>query len=316
MKFKCMLIASLMLAVLMVGAVSATDTISEDIVSDVDDDHLEITDNDVYTAGESSFSNLTDEIENTGTSLDLNHDYTFNNETDNKNGIVIGKDNFVLNGNGRTIDGKNQSRIFNITANNVTLSNLILTGGNAEKGGAIYATGSLTLNNVTFTNNYAKIEGGAVGFYGNVILTCNNSDFIDNYAEAGSAIFVQKGVLNLYNADLSSKIFNMYSQVAVLANSIVYIENATFSNSNSSYSPALYLRSSKTSIINSKFINLRGNITSGAIGVRMGGDLYVKNCEFINTSSSKNAGAIFADVLYNDYELIVGVRFTFQMSTP
>ena len=289
-----MLIASLMLAVLMVGAVSATDTISEDIVSDVDDDHLEITGNDVYTAGESSFSNLTDEIENTGTSLDLNHDYTFNNETDNKNGIVIGKDNFVLNGNGRTIDGKNQSRIFNITANNVTLSNLILTGGNAEKGGAIYATGSLTLNNVTFTNNYAKIEGGAVGFYGNVILTCNNSDFIDNYAEAGSAIFVQKGVLNLYNADLSSKIFNMYSQVAVLANSIVYIENATFSNSNSSYSPALYLRSSKTSIINSKFINLRGNITSGAIGVRMGGDLYVKNCEFINTSSSKNAGAIFA----------------------
>ena len=307
MKFKCMLIASLMLAVLMVGAVSATDTISEDIVSDVDDDHLEITDNDVYTAGESSFSNLTDEIENTGTSLDLNHDYTFNNETDNKNGIVIGKDNFVLNGNGRTIDGKNQSRIFNITANNVTLSNLILTGGNAEKGGAIYATGSLTLNNVTFTNNYAKIEGGAVGFYGNVILTCNNSDFIDNYAEAGSAIFVQKGVLNLYNADLSSKIFNMYSQVAVLANSIVYIENATFSNSNSSYSPALYLRSSKTSIINSKFINLRGNITSGAIGVRMGGDLYVKNCEFINTSSSKNAGAIFADVLYNDYGGVVTI---------
>ena len=121
MKFKCMLIASLMLAVLMVGAVSATDTISEDIVSDVDDDHLEITDNDVYTAGESSFSNLTDEIENTGTSLDLNHDYTFNNETDNKNGIVIGKDNFVLNGNGRTIDGKNQSRIFNITAKQTTM---------------------------------------------------------------------------------------------------------------------------------------------------------------------------------------------------
>ena len=307
MKFKCMLIASLMLAVLMVGAVSATDTISEDIVSVVDDDHLEITDNDVYTTGESSFSNLTDEIENTGTSLDLNQDYTFNNETDNKNGIVICKDNFVLNGNGCTIDGKNQSRIFNITANNVTLSNLILTGGNAEKGGAIYATGSLTLNNVTFTNNYAKIEGGAVGLYGNVILTCNNSDFIDNYAEAGSAIFVQKGVLNLYNADLSSKIFNRYSQIAVLANSIVYIENATFSNSNSSYSPALYLRSSKTSVINSKFINLRGNITSGAIGVRMGGDLYVKNCEFINTSSSKNAGAIFADVLYNDYDGVVTI---------
>ena len=275
------------------------ETVQEDIATDDSADILETTQNDIYTASDNSFTNLTDEIENAGTTLDLTKDYTFNNETDNKKGIVIGKDNFVLNGNGRTIDGKNQSRIFNITANNVTLSNLILTGGNAEKGGAVYVTGSLTLNNVTFINNYAKIEGGAIGLYGNVILTCNNSDFIDNYAEAGSAIFVKKGVLNLYNADLSSKIFNMYSQIAVLTNSIVYIENATFSNSNSSYAPALYLRDSKTSVINSKFINLRGNITSGAIGVRMGGDLYVKNCEFINTTSSKNAGAIFADVLYD-----------------
>ena len=274
------------------------ETVQEDITTEDSSDVLETAQNDIYTASDDSFTNLTDEI-NGKDVVDLTHDYKFNNETDNRSGIVISKDNFVLNGNGHTIDGKNQSRIFNITANNIILSNLILTGGNAEKGGAIYAAGSLTLNNVTFIDNYAKTEGGAVGLYGNVILTSDNSDFIDNYAEAGSAIFVQKGVLNLYNADLSSKIFNMYSQIAALTNSIVYIENATFSNSNSSYAPALYLRSSKTSVINSKFINLRGNITSGAIGVRMGGDLYVKNCEFINTTSSKNAGAIFADVLYD-----------------
>ena len=164
------------------------ETVQEDIATDDSADILETTQNDIYTASDNSFTNLTDEIENAGTTLDLTKDYTFNNETDNKKGIVIGKDNFVLNGNSRTIDGKNQSRIFNITANNVTLSNLILTGGNAEKGGAIYATGSLTLINVTFINNYAEIEGGAIGLYGNVILTCNNSDFIDNYAEAGSAI--------------------------------------------------------------------------------------------------------------------------------
>ena len=276
------------------------ETVQEDITTDDSTDILETAQNDIYTASDDSFTNLTDEIAVKDV-VDLTHDYKFNNETDDSSGIVIGKDNFVLNGNGCTIDGKNQSRIFNITANNVTLSNLILTGGNAEKGGAIYATGSLTLNNVTFIDNYAKTEGGAVGLYGNVILTSDNSDFIDNYAEAGSAIFVEKGVLNLYNANLSSKIFNKYSQIAVLTNSTVYIENTTFSNSTSSYSPALYLRSSKTSIINSKFINLRGNITSGAIGVRMGGELYVKNCEFINTTSSKNAGAIFADVLYGDY---------------
>ena len=145
---------------------------------------------------------MADEIENTGTSLDLNHDYAFNNNTDDKNGIVISRDNFVLNGNGRTIDGKNQSRIFNITANNITLNNLILTGGNGEKGGAIYTTGSLILNNVTFIDNYASKQGAAVGLYENVTIICDNSRFTDNYAvEKGSAIYLDKGKLNLTNSN-------------------------------------------------------------------------------------------------------------------
>ena len=270
-------------------------TVQEDITTDDSTDILKTTQNDIYTESDDSFTNLTDEI-NGKDVVDLSHDYKFNNETDNKNGIVIGKDNFVLNGNGHTIDGKNQSRIFNITANNVTLSNLILTGGNAEKGGAIYSTGSLTFNNVTFINNYAKMEGGAVGLYSDVTIICDNSKFIDNYAEAGSAIYIKKGELYLYNAELSSKIFNKYSQIAALKNSTLYIENSTFANTSSSYSPALYVRGSKTSIINSKFNNLKANITAGAIGIRFGGEVYIKNCEFINTTSSKNAGALYADI--------------------
>ena len=294
---KILNIVIVMLVLIMsVGAVCAADDISDEIISDDGQDTLEITQDEIYATGESSLSNLADEIENAGATLDLTKDYAFNNATDNNTGIAITKDNFVLNGNGRTIDGKNQSRIFNITANNVTLSNLILTGGNAEKGGAIYATGSLTLNNVTFTDNYATKEGGGVCLYGNVTLNCDKTDFIDNYAEAGSAIYVEKGKLNLYNADLSSKIFNKYSQIAALRHSVINIENATFANSSSSYSPAIYVRNTKTSIINSKFYNLRGNITAGAIGIRLGGDIYIKNCEFINTTSSKNAGAIYADI--------------------
>ena len=123
----------MLVLILSVGAVCAADDISDEAISDDGQDTLKITQNDIYTTGESSFSNLADEIENASTTLDLTKDYTFNNETDNNKGILITKDNFVLNGNGHTIDAKNQSRIFNITANNVTLTNLILTGGNAEK---------------------------------------------------------------------------------------------------------------------------------------------------------------------------------------
>ena len=296
MKFRYMFVMGLILAILMVGAVSATDTISEDVVSDADDAPLEIADNEVYATGESSFSNLTDEIKNTGMSLDLNKDYAFNNGTDNKNGIAIAKDNFVLNGNGRTIDAKNQSRIFNITANNVTINDLILINGNAEKGGAIYAAKSLTLNNVTFINNYASKNGGAVALYEDAIINCNDSKFIDNYAgESGSSIAVATGKLNLYNAYITSKIYAKAGQImGTIAQ--MYLENITFANTTATYAPAIYLVGSKIRIIDSKFINLKANLTAGAMSLREGGELYIKNCEFKNTTSSRNAGAIYADI--------------------
>ena len=210
----------MLILIMSVGAVCAAENITEDSVGDdsqdiletvqgditTDDssDILETAQNDIYAVEESSFTNLSDEI--TGKdAVNLTQDYKFNNKTDNKNWIAIAKDNFVLNGNGRTVDANNQSRIFNITANNVTINNLILINGNAEKGGAIYSTGTLTLNNVTFISNYASKNGGAVAVYEDVAINCNNSKFIDNYAgEGGSSMMVAKGKLNLYNSYFNS----------------------------------------------------------------------------------------------------------------
>ena len=286
----------MLVLIMSVGAVCATDDISDEIISDGGQDTLEITQNDIYTTGESSFSNLADEIENAGTTLDLTKDYTFNNATDNNTGILISKDNFVLNGNGHTIDAKNQSRIFNITANNVTLTNLILTGGNSEKGGAIYTTESLILNNVTFIDNYATKEGGAIELLSDNVLNINNSKFIDNYGGAGSSIYVEKGKLNLYNTEFTSDAHAKRGQI-IIKEAEGYVDNVTFANIVSDYTPAIYMEKSKAlTILNSKFINLAANISSGAIGLKSGGVLYIRNCEFINVTSAKNAGAILADI--------------------
>ena len=293
---KVLKIMIVMLVLIMsVGAVFATDDISNELAGD-GQDTLEITQDNVYATGESSFSNLADEIENADKSLDLSHNYAFSNESDNKTGIAIGRDNFVINGNGYAIDANNQSRIFDITGNNVTLSNLILMNGNAEKGGAIYSTGSLTLNNVTFINNYASYMGGAIWLYGDVVLNCNNSKFIDNYADLVSSIYAWESKLNLYNIYFTSRIFSKTGQILATANAEVYMENATFFNITSSYSPAAFLVDSKTRIVNSRFINLKAHITAGAMNIMNGGELYIKNCEFINTSASKNAGAIYVDI--------------------
>ena len=112
----------LLILILSVGAVCAAENSTED---DISTEILQNSQNEVYTTSEASFTNLTDEIESGGTTLDLTKDYAFNNATDNNTGILISKDNFVLNGNGHTIDAKNQSRIFNITGTNITLNNLI-----------------------------------------------------------------------------------------------------------------------------------------------------------------------------------------------
>ena len=183
-------------------------------------------------------------------------------------------------------------------AYNGTISNTNFVNNTAESnGGAIYAAESLTLNNIIFIDNYAVKQGGAVGLYGNVTLNCKDSHFIDNYAEAGSSIFVEKGKLNIYNTDLSSKVFNKYSQIVAFKNSIIYVENVTFIDSASSYATALYFKSIKSATIrNSKFINLKANLTAGAIGLRNGGELYIENCEFTNTTSTNNGGAVFADI--------------------
>ena len=45
------------------------------------------------------------------------------------------------------------------------------------------------------------------------------------------------------------------------------------------------------------FVNLTANISAGAIGLKRSGNLYIKNCEFINTKSFKNAGAIIVDYI-------------------
>ena len=293
---KILKIMIVMLVLIMsVGAVCAADDTSDEIISNDGQDTLEITQYDIYTTEESSFSDLTEKIENADTALDLTNDYTFNNATDNNTGILISRDNFVLNGNGFTIDGNKQSRIFNITANNVTLSNLILINSNADKGAAIRANGTLTLNNITFINNNASEFGGAIALYGNVTLTCNNSKFIDNTGERG-AIFIQNGKLNLYNSYLTSEKFAKVGQIYGHIGSSINVENTTFENIISSYSPAVYLTSSKARIINSKFNNLKANISAGAMSLREGGELYIENCKFINTTSSRNAGAVYVDI--------------------
>lgn len=300
----------MLILIMSVGAVCAADapgddgvgednldileTTQEDTVSADNSDTLEVTQEETYGEGD-SFTDLAYEIYNATDTYVLNRDYIYDNETDSNNeGIPIDKDNFILDGNGHKVDGNNLSRIFIVRAQNVTINNITLVNGYADKGSAIYLDPgfSLTTNSVTYRD---CISTGI----GVVLISGNYTSNDDRLTNSVSGSF---GVFNLF-PNSNATFNNLYAEnsgqlawgvIAALDNCTLTVVNSTFTNINSKYSSAI-LGNKKTIIENCSFINLHANRTGGAIGLKGLDESLIKNCTFINVSSEKNGGAIFVD---------------------
>lgn len=106
---------------------------------------------------DNSFKNLQKQIDETENTLTLTHNYT---KTDTDNTIIINK-TFILNGNGYTINAKNNKGIFTITNNaKVTLKNIILVNS-TDSAITTDINTDLILENTTAINNKAK-NGGVI----------------------------------------------------------------------------------------------------------------------------------------------------------
>ena len=230
-----------------------------------------------------TFTELEIDINASDDTFDVRDNYTFNSESD-KGYVEISKSDFTINGNNHVIDGN---------------------------GGIIDSTGEVTLRNVTFiTNNmtflsdHITYKGGAIANHGGKI-NCYDSRFIDNHAESGSAIFIQNGELNVKNTNFTSSISNKYGQIWVKDSSAT-IDGANFINISAIYSPAISFEKCEDIVItNSRFINLSAEMSAGAFGLKGKGNLYLRDCKFINTKSSKNAGAIMMDYEVEDCNVTI-----------
>lgn len=152
--------------------------------------------------------------ESTGKEIILDEDIIFgNHEMDYyEGGIELDMDGMTINGNGRTIDGRDKSRIFLITGNNITLKNIIFKNGRSHKnydnplnsnGGAIKINNDLklTIENCSFINNTSEEDGGAIRT-GSGELNIIKSTLTDNKAKIGGAISNGKGILNVMETEL------------------------------------------------------------------------------------------------------------------
>jgi hypothetical protein len=100
-------------------------------------------------------------------------------------------------------DGDGRNRIFAVGRNvAVALSGVTITGGAADKGGAIYSEGALAVASVTLSGNSAKSGGGIYSRDGT--LTVTDSTFSGNTAVSnGGAIHSEVGTMTITDSTLS-----------------------------------------------------------------------------------------------------------------
>jgi hypothetical protein len=117
-------------------------------------------------------------------------------------------------GPGATLNGENQSQsstegsVLYILGVSTTISDLTITGGNAQAGGGgIYnLVGDLTLTDSTVTGNHAQ-DGGGI-FNNDGTLTVTGSAITNNHAVEGGGLYVG-GPLTLSNSTVTGNTASM-----------------------------------------------------------------------------------------------------------
>ncbi len=251
------------------------------------------------SAADGNFTSLQTDIDNSADGIKLTQDYVFNNATDSKltDGINITQNNFVLDGDGHTIDGSNQARIFKITGNNVTLKNLNLINGKSITGGAVITLNETFFENVNFTGNTAE-NGAAIAGLSYLI---ENSNFINNHGTTG-VVYGEGGIVYIGESVFANTTGLKFSLVYMTGNGTLLIKDCAFADSSAKYATAIYSEQ-KTLIKGCVFVNLTAEITAGAVAFKGGEEVIINDTLFVNTHAEKNGGAIFTDFSKNGLEL-------------
>lgn len=175
------------------------------------DNHGEIVDEVPPKEKRCDFSHLDELIHNAkdNDEIKLEKDITFGNyEVDYyEGGIEIDIDGLTIDGQGNTINGNSASRIFIITANNITLKNINFKNGfhhdsfftPVEGGGLVKINSQLNVKfeNCTFDSGFSDEEGGAI--YNRQYSNCTicECEFNQNKSKDNGGAIVNEGEITL-----------------------------------------------------------------------------------------------------------------------
>lgn len=192
-----------------------------------------------------SIKNATGTVDPDGTVNIANGQYKGINNTE----ITIDK-NMHIQGQSETdtiINGTNTNWIFNINSGiTVLISNLTLTNGTGNNGGAIendggaiYNSGTLTVERTNFTNNYG-VYGGAIDNFGDLNIT--SSTFSGNIAGYdGGAICSWGGNLNVVDCNfINSRVLGNGGAICSYGGILNVTSSNFLNNTADSYGGAIF----------------------------------------------------------------------------
>ena len=260
---KLIVITVILSFILAVSAVSAADNDTDEVVGmEISDDVIGADcDNQLIGANDSdngTFDDLAKKISavEDGGVLNLTKDYKYSDGS--TGGIKINR-SITIDGGGNALDGKHISRIFSVTAGNVTLKNLkFINAQFTGNGGAINWNGKDgILSNCTFAGCSAS-NGGAV--YASLsTLHFIDCFFSDNSAANGGSAYVANSIAEFTNVSFINNRATNSSAAIFSMLSINSIDGCDFiNNSVSARSPfggAIAFYQYESNIRNSRFIN-------------------------------------------------------------
>ena len=194
---KIMLATLLLLTIITIGAVSASEDIAGDNVTAIEptgeqtvqavdeikqtDEVIVQTDNDEILSekDDGTFTALQNKIDATeeGSIITLENDYKYDDYFNKTNRITISK-SLTIDGQGHTIDANSQSGIFYLTGNSIVLKNITFTNSYLDEydGAIINEGGNCTINSCIFKNCFSKDSGVIDNGYA-CICTLNSCTF-------------------------------------------------------------------------------------------------------------------------------------------
>ena len=224
-------------------------------------------------------------------------------------GIDIDIDNLTIDGQGNTISGSKLSRIFLISANNVTLKNIVFRDGflhrvydNIEKGGGVILSNSYTdvrIENCKFIENESQLWAGAIQNSGSMELF--EDEFTGNFAHNDGAIRNERGFLKIERCKFEKNSSKNYG--GVLSNKDrLEIYDCEFNNNSAKYFGGAILNEKNLLVKSSKFTSnfqsdkfMGQSVAGGGAIITTGGDennVTIDGCEFISNSTYSYGGAI------------------------